>query len=431
MTISLSTRQSKISESVNQENKGRKFPRWLLVSLLTGLGLGAGAIATGISLHHHHFNLDELSVKTQFYPITSHPTVSFKPVQSPIYDLEFTLNSVGDSSPLVLKNVDLRLMLPHIPDAIQEHKDLVRWMLTEREFNRQEFVFSGNSAEVILPNQVLEVLGGDRSQISIGLINPNRRAGEWELAIYGKSQQILYQGYFHFPKGVYAQLFQELNQVSYDNYASDLEGWLGLNFHQGMPFDVSVLRTVKREYQIRAKELTNQEILVNPEEEKPSSEIVNYPEIAHLQQATARTIQANQSNQELLELELVFTSDRGKTRKLIVSGIDWQQIPVRIHKQDQKGLYFPLGFPLPFHQSYQKIKHNSSPNHPLFSVIIDRYNLVINHRQSIGIYGLELHRDQRSPHQLHLSFLSDPQTPFVNHYILDLTKWVLTEHPEP
>lgn len=396
---------------------------WNLPPRVMGAVIGASllslsAIAGSVYLRYGNSNLTQIPLKTQTVTGSNRvgENISFYPAQDSLYHIQFEISHKGKSIPIQLQNIDIKLMIPQIPDIIRGNPELTQWFLTEREFNQQQVIFPAGSPEINIPHRFM----GYRSEdISIALTNSALGAGFWELAIFAQTpegEQQIYQGSFNFPKGAYSRLVSQLNNISYWHYAPSLENWPGFEFYRGMPFNLEALRTVKRQYLIHTQDRIS---------------TTDYPQISQLQSASAKTIQSPLADEELLELELIFKSESGKIRKLIVSGLDWHNIPQLSIDDYDRGLYIPLGFAPPFKQNYEQLKQNPPQKSPVFSVMLDGYNLVMNYRQDIGINGFAIHRDLQNPHKLHFYLMSDEQMTWVSHSVLDLTQWVLIEHPEP
>ncbi|MDJ1176524.1 hypothetical protein [Roseofilum capinflatum] len=471
MTTHLPAPQPQRSQTLQSVEYVWNLPPGAIWAAIATTLLSLSAIAGAVYLRYSNFNLTQIPLNTE--PISSSNLVgkriSFYRTSDSLYNIKFEISQNGQSTPILLNSIDLQLMIPQIPASLHGNQALTQWFLTEREFNRQRVIFPAGSPEIHLPDRFM---GYDAQDISISLTNNCLGAGYWELALFAQTpdgQQKIYQGYFDFPQGAYARLVSELNGVPYWNYAPSIEPWPGFNFHRGMPFDLDSLRTVKRRYLIDAQDLNNENILaLNEQRGKANLMVFNQPldsiktwedlrqanpqfhtfvppgiynpdqlwttqysQISHLQSATAKTIESPLADQDLLELELIFKSQSGKIRKFILSGLDWHQIPqVSTDRYDQ-GLYIPIGFAPPFTENYQQLKQNPPHKSPLFSVMLDGYNLAMNYRQDIGINGLVIHRDIQNPHKLHFYFMSYERITLVSHYVLDLTQWVLIEHPEP
>ncbi|MDJ1178913.1 hypothetical protein PJF56_08565 [Roseofilum sp. BLCC_M91] len=471
MTTSLPAPQPKGSQKLQSVEYVWNLPSGIIPGALAATVLSLGAIAGSVYLRYGNFNLTQIPLNTETLSSSNliGKQISFYRAPDSLYHIEFEISQNGQSTPILLSPVDLRLMIPQIPASIRENQTLTQWFLTEQEFNRQRVIFPAGSPEIHLRDRFM---GYDPQDLSISLTNNCLGAGYWEVAIFAQNpdgQQKIYQGYFDFPKGAYARLVSELNGVAYWNHAPSIEPWPGFDFYSGMPFNLDSLRTVKRRYLIDAQDLNNENIFaINEQLSKAKLMVFNQPldsvktwedlrqanpkfqtfvppgiyhpdrlwttdysQIAHLQSATAKTIESPLADEKLLELELILKSQSGKIRKFVVSGLDWHQIPQVSTDRYDRGLYIPIGFAPKFTENYQQLKQNLPHQSPLFSVMLDGYNLAMNYRQDIGLNGLVVHRDIQNPHKLHFYFMSYERITLVSHYVLDLTQWVLMEYPEP
>ena len=62
----------------------------------------------------------------------------------------------------------------------------------------------------------------------------------------GEAEKI-YQGYFTFSRGAYAEVVSWLNPSSYWQQVRNMEAWPGFNFLSGLPFAIDELRQVTAE----------------------------------------------------------------------------------------------------------------------------------------------------------------------------------------
>lgn len=238
-----------------------------------------------------------------------------------------------------------------------------------------------------------------------------------------------------------------------------MEAWPGFNFFKGMPFDLEALRKVDSEYEVTAKSLDDEAVLVENEQETKANLIVyngvgqqpqtwqemrqaqvqfqsfvppgiydesrlwdtNYSEIASFSGATVRKVTSKISNEPLHEVELAFQNSAGQTRRLIVSGLNLQDVPQLPNDKYYEGIYMPMGFGTPFTQDYEKLKQNVPSESPFFSILLDEKNQVVNYRGDVGINGLVIYRDIASPNLVHIHPLSYERITLVGHYLVDLS----------
>ncbi|MEM9538618.1 MAG: hypothetical protein AAGA60_03805 [Cyanobacteria bacterium P01_E01_bin.42] len=371
------------------------------------------------------------------------------------YNLAFKLENQGQEIAIALNDIDLSLMIPSAPESAQGNAELVKWFIMEREFNRQRVVFKSDSPH-------LQVKGNGKAQnISVHLTNNCLGAGYWELAVFaeenGENKKI-YQGFFDFPRGSYKDLMETVNGESYWQYAQGIEAWYpGTTFFKGQALDFSTLRDVKNKRHVSVRDLKNETIFTVAEQEKKAKLIVdetqenwqtwddlrhseaqfqsfvapgiydpdklwssNYSEIANLTDAIVKEIESPLSKQALQEIDFYFQSEAGKTRKLVVSGVDLKALPQLSPQDYSNGLYMPLGYGTPFTQDYEELKQNPPAQSPLFSALFDESDRIIDYRHDVGINGMVMHRDAVNPDLVHFYLLSYERISIVGHYTLDL-----------
>jgi hypothetical protein len=424
----------------------------LTLSLITGLGFYL-RYGSKTDLSRISFSQIE-SIPQSDYTVEN---LSFKQLEkgNKFYDVTFTLNGEGKTTLIELKTVDISLWIPTVSEASTANFQQRLWLLTEREFNRQKVNFAADSSHINRAN-----LPPELKNISVDLTNNCLGAGYWELAVSkeqgGKNTKV-YQGYFHFPRGKYQQLFDQFNADSYWSYARHLEAWPGLNFLKGSPFPLVTIRTVSQEKQVQATDLKNEPVFAYEEQKKKQNKMVystatevktwedlrkanpqyhrfvppgvysdkslvqsNYNEIANLSGATIREINNPVSSEKLQEIELNFTNKEGKARKLIISGIEIQNLPQLPVNKYSQGMYHPLGFGPSFTEDYEHLKQNPPQKRPVFMVLLDEKGELMNYRYDVGLNGIVLHRDEQNPQLLHFYPLAYERITLVGHYLINL-----------
>ncbi|MEO0409133.1 MAG: hypothetical protein AAF289_17455, partial [Cyanobacteria bacterium P01_A01_bin.135] len=390
--------------------------------------------------------------------------ITFEPRQNGHFDVSFRLVNGEATVPLTLRDIDLSLWIPQVPETARHNRQLTQWFLTEREFNRQRVIFDAGSPHI---NLYGELDGYAANDISIALTNNCLGAGYWELAVSGQaedgSQAKLYQGYFDFPKGAYAAMVAQLNPARYWQVARTMEAWPGFRFLSGRPFELAELRQVSDQAPVPITDLQTETIMAADEQHQKedlmvyasgTGQVHNWADLREadlafqsfippgsysaarlwtsdlgqletVTQATGRRIWSPLATEALLELEIEFESDRGEQRRLVVSGIDLAQVPQLAQGNYSDGVYMPLGFGTPFTQSYAELTQQPPAQSPFFSVLLDHNDRVINYRQDIGINGLVMHRDSQDPSMLHLYLMSYERITLVSHYQLSLGSEVI------
>ena len=373
------------------------------------------------------------------------------------YNLNFKLQKDGREIAISLDDIDLSLMMPSAPESARGNAELVKWFIMEREFNRQRVVFKADSPHLrVKGNEQLE-----EKNISVHLTNNCLGAGYWELAVFAEENGVtekIYQGFFDFPRGSYKDLVETVNAESYWKHARGIEAWYpGTTFFKGQTLDFSTVRDVKRERQVSVRDLKDEAILIVAEQEKKAKLIVddtqenwqtwddirnsqvqfqsfvtpgiydrdklwpsNYREIANLTDAVVKDIESPLSEKSLNEIDFYFQSEAGKTRKLTVSGVDLKALPQLSPQNYSRGLYMPLGYGTPFTQDYEELKQNPPVKSPIFSVLFDESDRIIDYRRDVGINGMVMHRDAQNPDLVHFYLLSYERISLVGHYTIDL-----------
>lgn len=448
----------------SQPVRGKQLKRVALgLSVVLSLGVIAGAAAV-----HQRYGDRALSNLPLFTETIEGQTwtgegITFSQRNGSQFDVSFELSEAGSDelTQLVLRDIDLTLLVPEVPEMARGNQDLTRWFLTEREFNRQRVIFEPGSEHIELP---AGLEGYAAEEVSIALTNNCLGAGYWELAVsvlndQGDTEKI-YQGYFTFSRGAYAEIVSWLNPSTYWQQVRNMEGWPGFNFLSGLPFALNELREVTAETAVPVTDLKTEEIIAAKEQIKKANLVVyaddieaanirtwedlrqadlkfqsflkpgiydpdrlwdsDFGQLSRVVGAVGRQIRSPLADRSLVEVQVDFSSEAGELRQLIVSGIDWEKVPTLDSADYSDGIYMPLGFGTPFTQSYSDLKENPPALSPFFSVLLDGENQVINYRQDIGINGLVMHRDIDNPDLLHLYLMSYERITLVGHYVIDL-----------
>jgi hypothetical protein len=139
----------------------------------------------------------------------------------------------GGEAP-ALAEVDLRPFIPRVPRLAQGEPPLVRLALIQRELNRIQtrYAVPGTPDSVFLANNCL-------------------RRGLWEIGLDRRDtagQMTYFHGWFTFPEGEYARLFEEVNGAPFSAFAADLTGYPMLD---GIPVPLAALRSPAAEARIQ------------------------------------------------------------------------------------------------------------------------------------------------------------------------------------
>jgi hypothetical protein len=437
----------------------RGLTNWKTTGILLSLLL---ASAGTYQIRYGNTNLQEITISYEEIQEAGYSVnnVSLQPTdeENLHYNFAFELQKDGQEIAIALKDIDLSLMIPSAPESAQGNAELVKWFIMEREFNRQRVIFQSDSPH-------LQIKGNKQfnaENISVHLTNNCLGAGYWEVAVFAEEDGVnkkIYQGFFDFPRGSYKDLVATVNQDSYWQYAQGIEAWYpGTTFFKGQTLDFSMVREVKNERKVNVRDLKDETIFTVSEQEKKAKLIVddtqknwqtwddirhsevqfqsfvtpgiynpdilwssNYSEIANLTDAVVKDIESPLSQQSLNEIDFYFQSEAGKTRKLVVSGVDLKTLPQLSSQDYSQGLYMPLGYGTPFTQDYEELKQNPPIQSPLFSMLLDENDRIIDYRHDVGINGMVMHRDVVNPDLVHFYLLSYERISIVGHYTVDLS----------
>ena len=355
---------------------------------------------------------------------------------------------------IIIKNVDLKLLVPKAPEWVKKDKGLEIIAFTDREWNRQQVSFPANSENI-------EIIGGDgfekQNLVEIALANNCLNAGFWEILLFTKedgNKSLYYQNWFTLPLGHYKNVFENINKISYWDYWWRLEHWQDPS---GTVINTNLLRKVIDEKEIVTKFPIDEKIIVGGEQSRkvrttlatnltswgdfyrnenqiefatfraPGFYDTNKPwkneywRIGKFEKTILRNIKPVGIQQNLQEIELIFEDTKtGEKNKLLISGIDIKNLPKLSVKDYPKGLYMPMGIGIPpFYQSYEELKKSHPDESPYFSFLLDSKDRWIDHHH-LAVDGSVMHLDMDNPNLLHLYLLSYERNTLITHLLIYL-----------
>jgi hypothetical protein len=350
-----------------------------------------------------------------------------------------------------LTDIDLAHFVAAVPPWVKSDKDLTRVGLIDREWNRQQVSFRRDSPYV----RVHE--GGDgyegRKLSRIDLARNCLNAGLWELLLFETEdgQERLYEHvWFTFPLGLYKNLFERVNDLSYWDYWWSLEHWVN---PAGTLIRLERLRNVEREWPLtagprwdeapawRGEQRFKRKNVLAPTVVRtyrdwytqpvrfasfipPGRYSVAHPRdtklhyLSQLAGATLRRIRVPAHSKLLYEFELVFKDGRtGETTRLIFGGLDLARIPSTTPERYERGWQVPLGIGNPgFFEAYEELLADPPLQRPFYGFHLDAEDHWIDHH-AVGVDGPLLHRDVDEPSIFHLYFLSYERHALLNHIV--------------
>lgn len=307
--------------------------------------------------------------------------------------VRFVLTAGSDrATQIELRDVDLSLMVAAVPRRILSDPGLTTVGLIDREWNRQQVRFRRDAPHVLVHE------GGDgfeqRSLSRIDLARNCLNAGLWELLLFTveDGEERLYDHlWFTFPLGLYKDLFEKVNGLSYWSYWWSLEHWVDPD---GTPIRLDLLRTVEWEQPMSADVRWNEPVAAMGEQvlkrrniltpvaatyrdwyhqpvqlasfippgiysrADPRDTQLHY--LAELTGATVRQIAIAGWPHGLLEVELGFRSNQtGEPTRLILGGLNISVLPALSPQQYDQGWRVPMGIGSPsFVESYDMLAAN-------------------------------------------------------------------------
>lgn len=352
-----------------------------------------------------------------------------------------------------LRDIDLGHFVAAVPPWIKTDADLTKIGLIDREWNRQQVRFDRTSPHV----KVHE--GGDGfEQKALSRIDIARNclnAGLWEVLLFTneEGEERVYEHlWFTFPLGLYKQLFEQVNGLSYWSYWWKLEHWIDPS---GTPIRLDRLRTVEQEWTIQATAQWDQPVAAQGEQIRKRKNILTsvaatyrdwytqpvrfasfippgiysraHPRetqlhyLVELTGATLRRVRIPGSPKPLVEIELAFRSNRtGEATHFIVGGLDPAALPIVSTKEYDRGWQAPLGIGNPsFFESYEEVVGHPPIQRTFYGFLLDAQHRWLDHH-AIGVDGPLLHRDADDPSLLHLYLLSYERHVLLNHVVITI-----------
>lgn len=350
-----------------------------------------------------------------------------------------------------LPEVDLAHMVAAVPQWVKGDPDLTRVGLIDREWNRQQVSFRRGTAHV----RVHE--GGDgfeqRSLSRVDLARNCLNAGLWELLLFtveDGTERVYGHVWFTFPLGLYKDLFERVNGLSYWDYWWSLEHWVD---PAGTPIRLDRLRTVEQEWSLvvnarwdeppagRGEQIAKRRNILAPPIHAyrdwyaqpvqfasfipPGRYSLSHPRdtqlhyLAELTGAMIRRVRMPAIARPLFEIELAFKSGRtGEPTRMILGGVDLHQLPATTPDRYEQGWQVPMGIGNPsFFESYEQTLSNSPLQRPFYGFHLDAQNRWIDHH-AVGVDGPLLHWDAADPSLLHLYLLSYERHAMLNHFVI-------------
>lgn len=348
-----------------------------------------------------------------------------------------------------LTEVDLAHLVAAVPPWVKADANLTKLGLIDREWNRQQISFRRDSFQVHSGGDGFEARALSRVDLARNCLN----AGLWELLLFTVEEgeeRVLEHTWFTFPLGLYKQLFERVNGLSYWDYWWSLEHW---NDPSGTPVPLDRLRSVVRERPLQVRPAWQEPPMARGEQRLKRKNILAPPiytyqdwytqpiqfasfippgrySLAHPRDtqlhylaeftgATLRQVRLLEGDQSRSEIELTFRDNRTREpTRLIFGGLDLRNLPALPPTQYERGWQVPLGIGNPsFFESYRDVLADPPRQRTFYGFHLDAQNRWIDHH-AVGVDGPLLHRDAENPSLIHVYILSYERHALLNHFVI-------------
>lgn len=347
-----------------------------------------------------------------------------------------------DGDTITFESLDLLEFIPTIPKSIESDDYLTYISLVNQEWNRNQVNFTAS-----------EFYSSNNDVVRVDVARNCLNSYLWEVIAYtqeGEEVLPFSHGWFDFPQGLYADLFEYKNGVSYDKYKDPLEGWID---PENKEVNLSVLRTTLGIISIGSEDFSDDMYPIEGARKKKYKEIitpVSFSTMRDLQtdnttfatfsvpgfynREDPRTTELGRiyalesievskldSDSSLFELLLAFTdSTKERTTNLYLGGIDLMEMPVLDVADANKGWKNSMGIGNhTFYETYEEHENYKTNESPYYALLTNEKNEWLD-SHVIGIDGPVIHRDCNNENLYHIWLLSFERHAFVGHYTVEV-----------
>ncbi|MBT8220362.1 MAG: hypothetical protein KJP00_11075 [Bacteroidia bacterium] len=364
-----------------------------------------------------------------------------------------SIRPTNDRYPTVfLHDIDLMEYIPTIPDRVKDDAYLSKVALINQEWNRNQITFKGNQFKIQSEKKP------HKNRISrIDMARSCLNSYLWEIYFYTYNplfghHELMYHGWFNFPKDLYRQLFYERNGVHFEKYAEYMEDWKELAAQE---IDFDQLRNVGNENVVQFEDLSEEMYPLEGERLKKEDEVI-YPrnpkrmsdfhtdravfssfvkpgmyvkkerrktELSRFQTLIKTIIRRTSTDTQKaprLEIELSFANHKAQFTTMTIGGIDLDDTTIALEERANYGDLYSMGIGNhTFYENYVEQQSYSSKDNPYFGLLTDENgNYLDSH--AVGIDGPIIHRDAQDQDIIHIWLLSYERHALVGHYKIHL-----------
>lgn len=376
--------------------------------------------------------------KTEYFTLGS-----IKAHENGSYSINFLANE-SNSDTLSLVEISLDEFMPSIPNCVKSNPYLGEIALVNQEWNRNQVKFSKGEFKSSVANI-------SRLDLARNCLN----AYLWEVIIYtteeGNEVPIAH-GWFNFPKELYANIFEKVNDLKYDDVKTPLENWID---PKSKVVDMNLLREVSSTNSLKFHDLSHEMYPLEGARKKKFKEII-YPtsfktmkelqsdstlfatftppgfynradprttelgRFTKLDSAVMNLITSKQDEKEYRELVMYFKDGDSRKTNLVLGGLDFEQYPMLSTNNCNNGWKNSMGFGNhTFYEKYNEHVALDQRKNPYYAFLSnENFDWLDSHK--IGIDGPVFHWDAEKPNLLHLWLLSFERHAFVGHYSFEI-----------
>jgi len=217
-------------------------------------------------------NNPDKKYRSKTYTKVDYDEVIFDEVSDGKFNIEFL--PMDDKFPKVTLNaINLMEYIPTIPEYVKDDEYLSLVSVVNQEWNRNQITFKNNLFS-IEPGKKAHKHRISRVDVARSCLNSYL----WEAFFYtynpiwGK-HELMYHGWFSFPKELYQALFEKRNGIQFSKYAEHLEEWKDLPTEK---INFGQLRSVLSEKEVSFEDLSDEMYPVEGERKKKEDEVL-YP----------------------------------------------------------------------------------------------------------------------------------------------------------
>ena len=341
----------------------------------------------------------------------------------------------------IFRNMDISELIPTIPAHVKSQPYLSYISCINQEWNRNQIHFNRDEFSSTMPQVV-----------RIDLARNCLSAYLWEVIVYidenGKTLPYAH-GWFDFPHELYAQLFEQKNNIPFAVYKNSLENWVDLNSEK---VNLDKLRIIIDTVSIQSNDRSDEMYPLTGARKKKYKEIISPKTFT-----TMRDLQSDSTTfatfsppgfynkkdprkTELgrlyylinIELNKIKTTPKIDTlyelvlhfkhritdqkTQLVIGGIDLDNFPVLGEEKANNGWKSSMGIGNhTFYESYQAHLKNKSSQSSYYAMFLDENGKWLDSHK-IGIDGPIFHFSDPERKTLHLWLLSFERHALVGHY---------------